>query len=252
METDIGLILDGVILVFLAVTIFYAARLTLFFKSFRASKESVEKLISDLSTMIDKAEQAIDKMHQQTGNADANLQNTINEASFLSDELRFINETGDNLAGRLEKLVDQNKELVDLIEDNGGVGHPSIKSSIKVEKGFNQIDDDSWALGLEDDVETEPTQSRGKSVQEKTNVTPFSINDRDFDGEEESEAFEDEGAWSSVSEELYQEQEETSEQHSFASQAERDLFAALKKNEQKSDLNKKVGLQRADRMKERA
>jgi len=43
MTYDVGLLLDGLILVFLSVTIFYAARLSLFMKTFRQSREGLQK-----------------------------------------------------------------------------------------------------------------------------------------------------------------------------------------------------------------
>ena len=122
MDYDVGFLLDGLILVFLSVTIFYAARLSLFLKSFREGKDGMQLLIRDLSTTVDKAEESIKIMKGYAMETEEGLQAIIKEAKFLSDELSFMNETGDSLAGRLEKLADRNRELVDLIENAGGIG----------------------------------------------------------------------------------------------------------------------------------
>lgn len=228
MDTDIGLILDGVILVFLAVTIFYASRLTIFLKNFRASRDTVEKLIRDLSTAIDKSESSIYAMHQNAADADEQLQAVIKEASFLSDELRFINETGDNLADRLDKLVDQNRELVDQLEDNGGVGRPKVKID---KQGFNHLEDEGWNLELEK-AEDEYVEPRGRAKptakekvrsEQEASLGAFLINDRDFeDGFMHDD--EEETAWSTL--DSYDAAEEAANL-SFSSQAERDLYEAL-------------------------
>ena len=127
MAYDITILLDGLILVFLCVTIFYAARLSLFMKSFREGRSEMERLIKDLSKTSDKAEAAIGIMKQNAKLTEEEIRDVINEAKFLSDELRFMNETGDSLADRLEKLADRNRELVDLMENSGGIGTQRIE-----------------------------------------------------------------------------------------------------------------------------
>lgn len=231
MDTDFGLILDGVILVFLAVTIFYASRLSMFFKSFRQSRSEVEKLIKNLSIVVDKAELALHDMNENAKNADGNLQNLINEANFLSDELRFINETGDNLADRLEKLVARNRELVDMLEDNGGVGRPKIKID---SQGFNHLEDNGWNLEIDESIDiasdnVKPVaKSKPKSKPSKKSHISFNISDRQFEEDDIAEEDNDGGAWSSLEDSEETESLSESSSEKFISQAERDLYDALK------------------------
>ena len=117
MAYDITLLLDGLILVFLCVTIFYAARLSLFMKSFRQGKSDMHRLVRDLNNVIARAESAVIGMKENAADVEAGMKEVIHEAKFLSDELKFMNETGDGLADRLEKLADRNRELVDLMEN---------------------------------------------------------------------------------------------------------------------------------------
>ena len=138
MNYDIGLLLDGLILVFLCVTIFYAARLSMFLKVFREGKTGMEVLIRDLSLTINKAETAIKAMKIHAQETEGELREAINQAKFLSDELGFMNETGDSLANRLEKLADRNRELVDLMENAGGIGTQKITP-------FDPRSGDAWA-----------------------------------------------------------------------------------------------------------
>ena len=128
MNYDIGLLLDGLILIFLCVTIFYAARLSLFMKTFRQSRGEISKLIKELNIVIGKAEGSVASMQENAGTTEVAMREVIVDAKFLSDELRFMTETGDSLADRLEKLADRNRELVDLMESAGGIGNQKIAS----------------------------------------------------------------------------------------------------------------------------
>lgn len=247
--SSLAVILDGVILVFLAVTIFYAVRLTIFFKAFRESRDSVEALLTKLSLTIDKAQNAIINMQEMSQASRGDLQDVINEASFLSDELRFMNETGDNLADRLEKLAERNRELVDLIEDHGGIGRPKIHVD---GSGFNHLDEDVWGLKIENDEDEEiktrrtPQKRSIPKPAPKVVLSPklkpaqksgFMINDRDY-GDDDDEEFmdEDDTAWSTV----LQAEEDERPDTNFTSQAERDLYEALQRQRPKHNNASKI------------
>jgi len=128
MSSQISFLLDGLILIFLCVTIFYAARLSMFLKTFREGRAGMQVLIRDLTTTIAKAEVSIATTKHQMNEAEQELRTVINEAKYLSDELRYMNEGGDNLATRLEKLADRNRELIDLMEKSGGIGTQTIQA----------------------------------------------------------------------------------------------------------------------------
>ena len=59
MSMDIGTVLDGLILIMLCVTIFYAARLSLFMTTFREGRADFERSMDELGRNILRAEQAI-------------------------------------------------------------------------------------------------------------------------------------------------------------------------------------------------
>lgn len=180
MGYDIGFLLDGLILVFLSVTIFYAARLSLFLKSFREGKDGMQLLIRDLSVTVDKAEESIKIMKGYALETEEELRAIINEAKYLSDELRFMNESGDGLADRLEKLANRNRELVDLIENSGGIGTQQIRPA---DEEKSDISKDPWAVAA----------SAKKAIKEKLKnerIEPqsndgFEISDFDIDEDDE-------------------------------------------------------------------
>jgi hypothetical protein len=101
------LILDGTILVLLAATVVLAARLSLQLKDFRESRKSMEGLVKDLATHVDKAQRAIEGLKEGVKDAGRELQNRISAAQALADELQIMTESGNKLAGRLEQLADK-------------------------------------------------------------------------------------------------------------------------------------------------
>ncbi len=257
MEYDVSLLLDGLILVFLCVTIFYAARLSLFMKSFREGRSDMQRLIRDLSATIDKAEASIALMKENATGTEMGIREVINEAKFLSDELRFMNETGDSLADRLEKLADRNRELVDLMESSGGIGtqritpyEPSAKKMESVEtedKAFEVEDFDLDAADLDEDdefdfmaladgayreeeaLDEEPIYQSKVNTEAKSKVRSFAIFDREYED--------------SALEEVHNDLPETVEEGRFHSRAEQDLYEALqrkKKAHDKSTSSKRV------------
>ncbi len=118
---EIGAIIDVIVLLFLGVTIFYAWRLSTYMKIFRDSRKEMEALFIKLDADITRAEKSVLGMRNAAESAGMKLNETIKESKFLSDELKFMNEAGDSLASRLEKLAEKNRALVEKLETAGGV-----------------------------------------------------------------------------------------------------------------------------------
>jgi len=253
MSADLTILLDGLILVFLCVTIFYAARLSMFMKTFREGREGMQVLIRDLTKTIKKAESSIAYTKDQIGIAEKDLRDIINEAKFMTDELKFMTESGNDLAVRLEKLAGRNRELVDLVERAGGIGTqnivpPSIpKSATKtpqkpVKKPFAQTeeafddlvseeeealdyDDEYDFLKLEngayerDEVQVKEEIKSKVDTNAKSKVRSFAIFDRELDEIEKAKM-------KDVIEEVAEEEFDDSD---FLSRAEQDLYEALQR-----------------------
>ncbi len=203
MSMDAGQILDAVILILLCVTIFYAARLSMFMNNFRDSKAEFDVLMDNLGRNIQRAEQAIATMRTLAATSGGELQTVVNDAKFLADELRFMNDAGDNLATRLEKLAERNRELIDLLENAGGIGPAAVKLNQFPGRGRLAADD------MEDERE------------KNTAPSFFKIHDRDFDRAAEEVA--ETAVWSTTA------GQDDKDDEAFVSQAERDLYAALQK-----------------------
>lgn len=273
MGYDIGILLDGLILVFLSVTIFYAARLSLFLKAFREGRNGMEILIRDLNITIQKAEGSIAHMREEAQVSEAEIREVINEAKFLADELRFMNEAGDGLAGRLEKLADRNRELVDLMENAGGIGTQKITPydpraqynkpaasaasaaaakekpqsdpfeimDFDLDEGMDE-DDERDFLALEDGAyqydsvksEQEPSHKSAVDTQSKSKLRSFAIFDKDFVSQDQ----EDSAA------------ESAREESQFSSRAEQELYEALQRRRRGASDNEAGSLKAVKRVSE--
>ena len=106
MDLNLSTIMDGLVLVLLAATIFYAARLSLSINNFRNSRKDMEKVLNDLSQTVNRAEAAIEGLRIAAREGGRDLQEKVNEAKALSDELQLMTRSGGNIANRLEKAVD--------------------------------------------------------------------------------------------------------------------------------------------------
>lgn len=118
----IGLILDGLILVLLAFTVFFAGKLSLALKNFREGKKDFANLLSKLSEATNQAESSIRKLQKATDDSGHDLQMRINQAKALSEELQFMTEAANNLADRLEGMAAKNREIAGRIERAAGIG----------------------------------------------------------------------------------------------------------------------------------
>lgn len=157
-STLVPFILDGLIILLLGATVFFAARLSLHLKTFRDSRKDLERLIRDLSTHIQRAEGAIGGLRETARDTGRDLQAMINEAKALSEELQLMHEAGDNLAGRLEKLAERNRTIAERLSDPHGI----VREGASVRRPSRP----------------EPTRDRDR---EDVSVPAFAIRDTEFD-----------------------------------------------------------------------
>ncbi len=118
----IGFVLNGVLLVLLGATIFFAVRLSLLLGSFRSSRGELASLISDLSRTIDQAQIAIAGLRESAREGGRELQDKINEARKLGDELDVMTASGEKLARRLEAAMTRAREEGALVAGGGAGG----------------------------------------------------------------------------------------------------------------------------------
>lgn len=155
MEAGIGFLMDAVILVLLASTVFLAYRLNANLRNFKESRSDMEGVVNRLTANIERAEKAVAGLQVSARNSGMDMDKKIKESKFLIDELKFMNEAGDSLANRLEKLAETNRALIEKIEASGGVGPgsstaPQMQSDIRVDMRGEHLPDAPSGFAIHD------------------------------------------------------------------------------------------------------
>lgn len=138
MGAGIGFLMDAAILLLLASTVYLAYRLNANLRNFKESRSDMEGVVNRLTANIERAEKAVAGLQVSARNSGMDMDKKIKESKFLIDELKFMNEAGDSLANRLEKLAETNRALIEKIEASGGIGPgsstaPQMQSNIRVD-----------------------------------------------------------------------------------------------------------------------
>ena len=102
-----SLAIDLVILLLLGVCIFYAVRLSRQLAGFKKNKEDFIQAIHEFNRSTQTAESAVQGLKFNADEIAKKLKDEIDEAQKLFDELHFMNDAGNNLAKRLEKLAEK-------------------------------------------------------------------------------------------------------------------------------------------------
>jgi hypothetical protein len=107
----LGIAFDIILLILMLVTIVFAGRLSLSLQRFKKNRDIMDRMISDLNQNLKETDQVVEKMQINARQVGQNLQDTIDRAERLADELSLMTEAGNNLANRLDLLVDRTKPL---------------------------------------------------------------------------------------------------------------------------------------------
>lgn len=100
-------LIDILIVALLAYAIYIANKLRHQLETFKKNKDEFLAAVNDLDRSIMKADKAIAGLHHNADEVGMKLQKEIKEAQALFDELHFMNDAGNNLATRLERLASQ-------------------------------------------------------------------------------------------------------------------------------------------------
>ena len=101
MNIPTDLLLDGLVAVLLAATIFYCAVLDRKLKALRSGQDGLKQTIDHLNTATARAEISITQMKQVSGELDSGLAKQVRDARSLTDELSVMVASGTSLASRL-------------------------------------------------------------------------------------------------------------------------------------------------------
>lgn len=99
------IILDMIVAVLLAATIGYAVMLNRRLSALRRNRDDLAKLILNFNDATVRAEQSIPKLRKAAEEAGTSLQERVEKAQALRDDLAFMIERADTMANRLENGV---------------------------------------------------------------------------------------------------------------------------------------------------
>lgn len=99
---DTALILDGLLVVLLVATITYCALLYRRLGQLRKAQSELPRMIADFNQATERAENGIAGLKQTARETGQALQERIDSARTLVEDLRFLAEQGGRLADRLE------------------------------------------------------------------------------------------------------------------------------------------------------
>ena len=100
-----GMILDVVVILLLIPTIVYAVILNRRLAALRRSREELSKVVNSFNEATMRAEAGIPKLKKATTEANHTLKDRVEKAQTLRDDLAFMIERAEELAGRLEGAV---------------------------------------------------------------------------------------------------------------------------------------------------
>lgn len=105
MNLTTGMILDVVVILLLVPTIVYAVILNRRLAALRRSREELSKVVNSFNEATMRAEAGIPKLKKATTEASHTLKERVDKAQTLRDDLAFMIERAEELAGRLEGAV---------------------------------------------------------------------------------------------------------------------------------------------------
>ena len=144
--TEFEIILEGLVAVLLVATIAYAAILNRKLNTVRKGKAEFEALVKDLNVAIEQAGQGIGAFRQLSEKTSARLDEAVNDARAIRDDLSLLIERGTFVADRMAASVTEQRspglmavasgEPCDVAEDSGFPGKqselsPEAKESLR-------------------------------------------------------------------------------------------------------------------------
>jgi hypothetical protein len=104
-------LLDSVLIVLLAITLFHALRLERALGVLRRDRAALEELVAGFNASTRQAEQGVERLRAATDGAGRQIARQLETAGVLKDDLVFLIERGERLADRLDGLVRAGRQV---------------------------------------------------------------------------------------------------------------------------------------------
>ena len=97
------LVLDIVIIIMVAVMIFFAVVLNIKLKTFRNAQSEMRGVVGQLNEVVSRAQASVETLKKTVLTEEDRLDRLVTKSRLLVDELQIITESGSNLADRIER-----------------------------------------------------------------------------------------------------------------------------------------------------
>jgi hypothetical protein len=108
---DSTLLFDAMIIVLLVIAIVYAVILNRRLEVFRDAKEEIQAVVTEFSGAMAQAELGMATLKEAADIGGDALQNAVERAARLANDLAFLKDKGDATADRLEDLVTRSRSI---------------------------------------------------------------------------------------------------------------------------------------------
>lgn len=118
---DAQLVLDLLLAVLLAATLFQAVRLERALGVLKRDRAVLEELVAGFNDSTRQAEAGIERLRVATDGAGRQIARQIEQSERLRDDLRFLSDRGEKMAERLEERVRAARQVPDVAARPGFV-----------------------------------------------------------------------------------------------------------------------------------
>ena len=158
-----SLLIEGLLVLLLTATIYFAIRLNKRLTVLRVEKEQLEKLFTQFELVADRAHSSLSGLRATADQVKSDLDDATNKSHAMRDELAFLIERADINAEKLAQLSSSKTD--NLAQDSGLDNEQSI--AINSQENFENIQ----SLANERDNEEVFDQNMGVSEVERELIT---------------------------------------------------------------------------------
>ena len=158
-----SLLIESLLVLLLAATIYFAIRLNRRLTVLRVEKEQLEKLITQFELVADRAHSSLSGLRATADHVKSDLDDATNKSHAMRDELAFLIERADINAEKLAQL--SSSKTGNLAQDSGLDNEQSV--TINSQENFENIQ----SLANERDNEEIFDQNLGVSEVERELIT---------------------------------------------------------------------------------
>ena len=158
-----SLLIEGLLVLLLTATIYFAIRLNKRLTVLRVEKEQLEKLITQFELVADRAHSSLSGLRATADQVKSDLDDATNKSHAMRDELAFLIERADINA---EKLAQLSSSKTDNLAQDSGLGNEQAVA-INSQENFENIQ----SLANERDNEEVFDQNMGVSEVERELIT---------------------------------------------------------------------------------